>query len=199
MIRMRWALAVRCWKQQSVRLPRVGVMIAADLWRMALAGLLPLVDQHLVAVYAVTFGLAAGGVFFNPAASSASAPRGSGCCLASLASAPRSVSGRMPTRMARPTRAPSVIPCRSDSDAARDRDQYLRPPCADLEDQATQGRRKGGKRHGRSRRRPRLASQQRADETHDLQRRREAYEEAGRHLARGRSGPAGRGSSGGRP
>jgi len=52
------------------RLPRVRVMIAADLWRMALAGLLPLVDQHLVAVYAVAFGLAAGGVFFNPAASS---------------------------------------------------------------------------------------------------------------------------------
>jgi predicted MFS family arabinose efflux permease len=35
-----------------------------------LAGLLPLVDQHLLAVYAVAFGLAAGGVFFNPAASS---------------------------------------------------------------------------------------------------------------------------------
>jgi len=52
------------------RLPRVGVMIASDLWRMALAGLLPLVDQHLAAVYAVAFGLAAGGVFFNPAASS---------------------------------------------------------------------------------------------------------------------------------
>jgi MFS family permease len=52
------------------RLPRVRVMIAADLWRMTLAGLLPLVDQHLVAVYAVAFGLAAGGVFFNPAASS---------------------------------------------------------------------------------------------------------------------------------
>jgi predicted MFS family arabinose efflux permease len=52
------------------RLPRVQVMIAADLWRMALAALLPLVDQHLVAVYAVAFGLAAGSVFFNPAASS---------------------------------------------------------------------------------------------------------------------------------
>jgi predicted MFS family arabinose efflux permease len=52
------------------RLPRIRVMIAADLWRMALAGLLPLVDQHLLAVYAVAFGLAAGGVFFNPAASS---------------------------------------------------------------------------------------------------------------------------------
>jgi MFS family permease len=52
------------------RLPRVRVLIAADLWRMALAGLLPLVDQHLAAVYAVAFGLAAGSVFFNPAARS---------------------------------------------------------------------------------------------------------------------------------
>jgi predicted MFS family arabinose efflux permease len=52
------------------RLPRVRVLIAADLWRMALAAVLPLVDQHLLAVYAVAFGLAAGGVFFNPAASS---------------------------------------------------------------------------------------------------------------------------------
>jgi MFS family permease len=52
------------------RLPRVRVTIAADLWRMALAAVLPLVDQHLVAVYAVAFGLAAGGAFLNPAASS---------------------------------------------------------------------------------------------------------------------------------
>jgi MFS family permease len=52
------------------RLPRVRVMVAADLWRMTLAGVLPLVDQHLVAVYAVAFGLAAGAVFFNPAANS---------------------------------------------------------------------------------------------------------------------------------
>jgi len=37
---------------------------------LARAGVLPLVDQHLAAVYAVAFGLAAGGVFFNPAASS---------------------------------------------------------------------------------------------------------------------------------
>jgi MFS family permease len=37
---------------------------------MALATALPLVDHQLVAVYAVAFGLAAGGVFFNPAASS---------------------------------------------------------------------------------------------------------------------------------
>jgi hypothetical protein len=33
------------------RLPRVRVMVAADVWRMALAGVLPLVDQHLAAVY----------------------------------------------------------------------------------------------------------------------------------------------------
>jgi predicted MFS family arabinose efflux permease len=50
------------------RLPRVRVMVAADLWRMTLAGLLPLVDHQLVAVYAVAFGLAAGSVFFNPTA-----------------------------------------------------------------------------------------------------------------------------------
>jgi predicted MFS family arabinose efflux permease len=37
---------------------------------MILAGVLPLVDQRLVAVYVVAFGLAAGGVFFNPAANS---------------------------------------------------------------------------------------------------------------------------------
>jgi predicted anti-sigma-YlaC factor YlaD len=52
------------------RLPRVRVMLAADLWPMALAALLRLVDQHIVAVYAVAFGLAAAGVFFNPAANS---------------------------------------------------------------------------------------------------------------------------------
>jgi hypothetical protein len=51
------------------RLPRVRVLVAADVWRMALATALPLVDQHLLAVYAAAFGLAAGAVFFNPAAS----------------------------------------------------------------------------------------------------------------------------------
>ncbi len=45
-------------------------MVGADLWRMGLAGLLPLVDQHLAAVYAVAFGLSAGSVFFGPAAAS---------------------------------------------------------------------------------------------------------------------------------
>jgi hypothetical protein len=52
------------------QLPRVRVMIVADLWRMALAAVLPMVDQDLVAVYAVAFGLATGAVFFNPAVSS---------------------------------------------------------------------------------------------------------------------------------
>jgi MFS family permease len=52
------------------RLPRVHVMVAADLWRAALAGLLPVVDHRLAAVYAVAFGLSAGAVFFSPAAAS---------------------------------------------------------------------------------------------------------------------------------
>jgi hypothetical protein len=51
-------------------LPRVRVMVAADLWRTALAAMLPLVDHHLAAVYAIGFGLSAGAVFFNPAAAS---------------------------------------------------------------------------------------------------------------------------------
>ena len=49
------------------RLPRVRVMVAADLWRAALAGVLPLGDRHLAVVYVIAFGLSAGGVFFNPA------------------------------------------------------------------------------------------------------------------------------------
>jgi MFS family permease len=52
------------------RLPRVRVMVAADLWRAALAAVLPLVDHQIVAVYAVAFGLSAGAVFFNPASAS---------------------------------------------------------------------------------------------------------------------------------
>lgn len=52
------------------RLPRVRVMVAADLWRTALAGMLPLASHHIVAVYAVAFGLSAGGMFFNPASTS---------------------------------------------------------------------------------------------------------------------------------
>ncbi len=49
------------------RWPTVRLLVAADLWRMTLAGLLPLVDQHLAAVYAVAFSLSAGQVLFNPA------------------------------------------------------------------------------------------------------------------------------------
>ncbi|MBA3525272.1 MAG: MFS transporter [Geodermatophilaceae bacterium] len=53
------------------RLPRRTVMIAADLWRAALAATLPLVDQQIIGIYLVAFGLSAGAVFFNPAAASA--------------------------------------------------------------------------------------------------------------------------------
>lgn len=52
------------------RLPRVRVMIAADLWRVAAAATLPLVADSVGAVYAVAFALAAGTVFFNPASQS---------------------------------------------------------------------------------------------------------------------------------
>jgi MFS family permease len=52
------------------RLPRIGVMVAADLWRTGLAALLPLASGHLAVVYAIAFGLSAGGVFFNPASAS---------------------------------------------------------------------------------------------------------------------------------
>jgi MFS family permease len=51
-------------------LPRVRVMVIADLWRAALAGALPLAAHHLAAVYTIAFGLSAGAVFFNPAAAS---------------------------------------------------------------------------------------------------------------------------------
>lgn len=50
------------------RQPRVRVMVAVDLWRAALAAVLPLADQRLAAVYAIAFGLSVDGVFFNPAA-----------------------------------------------------------------------------------------------------------------------------------
>jgi MFS family permease len=51
------------------RLPRVRVMVAADLGRAALAAVLPLAAHHLVAVCAIAFGLSAGGVFNSAAAS----------------------------------------------------------------------------------------------------------------------------------
>jgi len=52
------------------RLPRVTVMIGADLVRAALAFTLPFVDSSVVAVYAIALALSAGAVFFNPAAQS---------------------------------------------------------------------------------------------------------------------------------
>lgn len=52
------------------RLPRVPVMIGADLVRAALAFALPFVDGSVAAVYAVAVGLSAAAVFFNPAAQS---------------------------------------------------------------------------------------------------------------------------------
>ena len=52
------------------RLPRVVVMVGADLARVVLAGLLAAWHGEVAVVYAVAFGLSAGAVFFNPAASS---------------------------------------------------------------------------------------------------------------------------------
>ena len=52
------------------RLPRVAVMIGADLVRAALAFALPFVDGSALPVYAIAVGLSAGAVFFNPAAQS---------------------------------------------------------------------------------------------------------------------------------
>lgn len=53
------------------RLPRVAVMVAADVWRAALAVALIFLGDHVTAVYAIAFGLSVGGVAFNPAANSA--------------------------------------------------------------------------------------------------------------------------------
>jgi MFS family permease len=53
------------------RLPRVRVMVAADLWRALLAALLIVVGDHVLAVYVIAFGLSVGAVVFNPAANSA--------------------------------------------------------------------------------------------------------------------------------
>jgi MFS family permease len=52
------------------RLPRVTVMIAADLARMVLAAALAIWHGQIAVVYAIAFGLSAGAVFFNPAAGS---------------------------------------------------------------------------------------------------------------------------------
>ena len=52
------------------RLPRVRVMVAADLVRVLLAGVLAVWHDHAAVAYAVAFGLSAGQVFFSPAAQS---------------------------------------------------------------------------------------------------------------------------------
>ena len=52
------------------RLPRVRVMVGADLARVALAGTLAIWHEHAPVAYLVAAGLSAGAVFFNPAASS---------------------------------------------------------------------------------------------------------------------------------
>lgn len=53
------------------RLPRVRVMITADLLRAGLAGSLVLTSGNVRAVYVIAFGLSVGAVLSNPAASSA--------------------------------------------------------------------------------------------------------------------------------
>ena len=52
------------------RLPRVRVMVGADVLRAGLAFALPFLDGSVAAVYAIAVGLSAGAVFFNPAAQS---------------------------------------------------------------------------------------------------------------------------------
>jgi MFS family permease len=53
------------------RLPRVTVMVAADLWRAALAASLIILGDNVALVYVIAFGLSVGAVLFNPAANSA--------------------------------------------------------------------------------------------------------------------------------
>ena len=52
------------------RLPRVRVMVAADLVRVVLAAVLAVAHDSAAVAYAVAFGLSAGQVFFSPAAQS---------------------------------------------------------------------------------------------------------------------------------
>ena len=52
------------------RLPRVTVMVGADLARMVLAAVLAVWHGDVALVYVIAFGLSAGSVFFNPAAGS---------------------------------------------------------------------------------------------------------------------------------
>lgn len=52
------------------RLPRVQVMLGADVGRLVLVAALVVWHSHVAVVYAIAFGLSAGSVFFNPAAAS---------------------------------------------------------------------------------------------------------------------------------
>lgn len=52
------------------RLPRLAVMIAADLARAVIAGVLAVFGHHLFVVYGAAFAMSSFTVFFNPAASS---------------------------------------------------------------------------------------------------------------------------------
>jgi len=52
------------------RLPRIRVMVGADLLRAVLAIVLALSVNNVVAVYVIAFGLSTGAVLFNPAANS---------------------------------------------------------------------------------------------------------------------------------
>ena len=52
------------------RWPRVRVMVASDLFRLVLAGVLAVWHDSPAGVYAIAFGMSVGAVFFNPAASS---------------------------------------------------------------------------------------------------------------------------------
>lgn len=52
------------------RLPRIAVMVGADLWRAGLAIALIFVAGDIAAVYVIAFGLSVGAVLFNPAAQS---------------------------------------------------------------------------------------------------------------------------------
>jgi len=52
------------------RLPRVRVMVIADLLRAVLAVTLPFLAGNVAAVYVIAFGLSVGAVLFNPAANS---------------------------------------------------------------------------------------------------------------------------------
>ncbi|MDQ6839430.1 MAG: MFS transporter [Actinomycetota bacterium] len=52
------------------RMPRIAIMVSADLARAAIAGTLAVFGHHLGVVYAAAFAMSAFTVFFNPAATS---------------------------------------------------------------------------------------------------------------------------------